>query len=305
MLIICNDCPRQCGAKRSDAVPGGLCRSPSLPMVARAAPHFGEEPCISGTRGSGTIFFTGCNLRCVFCQNHEISRGGGGYPLTVPRLRDTMLRLRDQGVHNINLVTGAHFTRPIAEALQGLELGIPVVWNSSGYESVESLKRLEGLVQVYLPDFKYWKADLSRRYSLAEDYPKVAAAAIREMYRQTGPYVLDEDGLLKKGVLIRHLILPGQDLNAMDVIDFAAEEFPAGSVLFSLMSQYTPMPGLEHFPELQRPVDAETNQRLIAYLQRRGLEGYWQDVDAATEEMIPDFDGTGVSNAEFGIQNAE
>ena len=297
MDVFCNDCPRQCGAKRGNSLRGGICRSPALPMVARAAPHYGEEPCISGTRGSGTIFFTGCNLRCVFCQNREISRGEGGLPLTVPQLRDTMLRLRDQGVHNINLVTGAHFVRPIAEALSGLELGIPVVWNSSGYESVESLRMLEGLVQVWLPDFKYWKSDLARRYSLAEDYPAVAAAAIREMYRQAGPFELDAEGILRKGVLIRHLILPGQDLNAMDVIDFAAEEFPAGSVLFSLMSQYTPMPGMERFPELQNRVDAETNERLIAYMEKRGLEGYWQEVDAATDEMIPAFDGTGVDPA--------
>lgn len=294
MDVFCNDCPRQCGAKRGNSLRGGTCRSPALPVVARAAPHYGEEPCISGTRGSGTIFFTGCNLRCVFCQNREISRGEGGLPLTVPQLRDAMLRLRDQGVHNINLVTGAHFVRPIAEALSGLELGIPVVWNSSGYESVESLRLLEGLVQVYLPDFKYWKSDLARRYSLAEDYPAVAAAAIREMYRQAGPFELDAEGILRKGMLIRHLILPGQDLNAMDVIDFAAEEFPAGSVLFSLMSQYTPMPGLERYPELQIRVDAETNERLIAYMEKRGLEGYWQEVDAATDEMIPAFDGTGV-----------
>lgn len=294
MDVFCNDCPRQCGAKRGNSLRGGICRSPALPVVARAAPHYGEEPCISGTRGSGTIFFTGCNLRCVFCQNREISRGEGGLPLTVPQLRDAMLRLRDQGVHNINLVTGAHFVRPIAEALSGLELGIPVVWNSSGYESVDSLRMLEGLVQVWLPDFKYWKSDLARRYSLAEDYPAVAAAAILEMYRQAGPFELDAEGIMRKGVLIRHLILPGQDLNAMDVIDFAAEEFPAGSVLFSLMSQYTPMPGLERYPELQNRVDAETNERLIAYMEKRGLEGYWQEVDAATDEMIPAFDGTGV-----------
>ena len=298
MEFFCNDCPRQCGAKRLPDTPAGLCRSPSLPRVARAAPHYGEEPCISGSRGSGTVFFTGCNLRCVFCQNREISRGQGGQTLSVAQLRDTLLRLRDQGVHNINLVTGAHFVRPIALALEGLELGIPVVWNSSGYESVESLRRLEGLVQVYLPDFKYWKKDLAKRYSLAEDYPTVAVKAIREMFRQTGPYKLDDDGMLRKGVLIRHLILPGRDLNAMDVIDFAAEEFPAGSVLFSLMSQYTPMPGLENYPELRQRVDRDTNERLIAYMQKRGLEGFYQDVEAATDEMIPAFDGTGVGKSE-------
>ena len=265
-------------------------------MVCRAAPHYGEEPCISGTRGSGAVFFSGCSLRCVFCQNREISRQSVGRTLTVRELRDTLLRLRDTGVHNINLVTGSHFVRPIAEALDGLELGIPVVWNSSGYESVETLRRLEGLVQVYMPDMKYWKAEPARRYSAAADYPQAAAAAIHEMFRQRGPYVLDNDGILQSGVLIRHLILPGQELNAMDVIDFAAEEFPAGGVLFSLMSQYTPMPGLERFPELQAPIAPELNERLVAYMQRRGIDGYWQEPDSATGEMIPDFDYTGLDS---------
>ena len=249
MEYICTDCPRRCGALRTEEKAGGVCASPALPRVARAAPHFGEEPCLSGTRGSGAVFFTGCSLWCVFCQNREISRGGSeGKILSVRELRDCFLRLRDQGVHNINLVTGSHFARPIAEALEGLELGIPVVWNSSGYESVETLRLLEGLVQIWLPDLKYLKSEPARRWSAAPDYPEVAKAAICEMFRQAGSYVLGEDGLLRSGVLIRHLILPGEELNAMDAIDFAAEEFPAGSVLFSLMSQYTPMPGLERFP---------------------------------------------------------
>ena len=294
MDYICNDCPRRCGARRTDTEGGGVCLSPALPRVARAAPHFGEEPCISGTRGSGAVFFSGCSLRCVFCQNREISRKSAGRTLTVSELRDTLLRLRDTGVHNINLVTGSHFVRPIAQALDGLELGIPVVWNSSGYESVESLRRLEGLVQVYMPDFKYWKAEIAKRYSAAADYPETAKAAIREMYRQRGPFVLDGEGLLRSGVLIRHLILPGQELGAMDVMDFAAEEFPAGSVLFSLMGQYTPMPGPERFPELQDRIPAETNDNLIAYMRRLGLEGFCQEPEAATADMIPAFDGTGL-----------
>ena len=232
----------------------------------------------------------------MFCQNHEISRGGVGETLSEPQLRDLMLRLRDQGVHNINLVTGAHFVRAIAQALEGLELGIPVVWNSSGYESVESLKRLEGLVQVYMPDYKYTRPELALRYSFARDYPEIAPAAIREMFRQVGPYRMDEEGLLLSGVLIRHLILPGEMQQAMDVIDFVAEEFPRGSVLFSLMSQYTPMPGLERYPQLQRTVSPEENADLVSYMLRRGIEdGYWQDPEAATEEMIPAFDGTGVA----------
>ena len=289
----CSICPRNCGVLRGENG-GGYCLSPARPKVARAAAHFGEEPCIGGGRGTGAVFFTGCNLRCVFCQNREISRGGPGRTLTVPQLKELFLRLRDSGVSSLDLVTGTHYTPWIAEALSGLELGIPVVWNSSGYESVESLRQLEGLVQVYMPDFKYWKGDIARRYSAAEDYPAVAKAAIKEMYRQVGPYELDEEGLMRRGVLIRHLILPGQDLNAMDVMDFAAEEFPAGSVMFSLMSQYTPMPGLDKFPELQSPIEPELNERLISYMRRLGLEGYWQETGSATEEMIPDFDLTGL-----------
>lgn len=295
MEYICYDCPRACGAKRADDAPAGLCKSAALPRIARAAPHFGEEPCISGERGSGAIFFTGCNLRCVFCQNRDISRGQGGKSVSAGELRDIMLRLRDEGVHNINLVTAAHYVREVERALDGLELGIPVVWNSSGYESVESLRRLEGLVQVYMPDYKYTDAALSKRYSAAADYPAVAAAAIREMYRQRGAHVLDEGGMMQSGLLIRHLIMPGQTENAMNVIDFVADEFPPGSVLFSLMSQYTPMPGLENFPELEGRVTAEENELLIDYMQKRGItEGYWQETDSATDEMIPDFDGTGV-----------
>ena len=297
MDLICSDCPRKCGAKRSDDKAGGVCASPALPRVARAAPHFGEEPCLSGTRGAGTIFFTGCNLRCVYCQNREISRGGGaGQTVSVQALRDMMLRLRDEGVHCIDLVTPSHFLRPVREALEGLALGIPVVWNSSGYESVEALRSLEGLVQVYLPDYKYADAALAKRYSAAADYPEAAAAAIREMYRQTGPYRLDEDGLLVSGVMIRHLILPGAIENAMGAIDFAADSFPKGGVLFSLMSQYTPMPGLDRFPELGRRVSAEENARLIRYMRACGIEdGYWQELASATADEIPAFDGTGVS----------
>ena len=295
MEYLCSDCPRNCEALRRETGGVGFCRSGALPLVARAALHFGEEPCISGTRGSGAVFFTGCNLRCVFCQNHEISGGGAGEALTVPQLRDCFLRLRDQGVHNINLVTASHFVRPVAEALSGLSLGIPVVWNSSGYEKVETLRLLEGLVQIYLPDMKYASSELAARYSAAPDYPAVAAAAIREMLRQTGPFQLGEDGLLRSGVLIRHLILPGERENSMDVIDFVADEFPRESVLFSLMSQYTPMPGLERFPALCRRVSAEENDALRHYMRLRGIEnGYWQEPEAATEELIPAFDGTGL-----------
>lgn len=294
METVCNLCPRRCGILRSDSEAAGVCRSPLLPRIARAAAHYGEEPCIAGKNGTGAVFFTGCNLRCVFCQNRDISRGEGGRPVSVPELRDMLLRLRDSGVDSIDLVTGTHYTPAIAEALSGLGLGIPVVWNSSGYESAESLRMLDGLVQIYMPDFKYWDSAASKRYSAAADYPAVAAEAIKEMYRQVGPYELDEYALMKRGVLIRHLILPGRAEDAMNIIDFAADCFPEDSVLFSLMSQYTPMPGLDRFPELMERVSAEDNQSLIHYMKVRRLSGFWQDNASATEEMIPDFDLTGV-----------
>lgn len=296
MEFICSDCPRRCGALRGTERSGGVCASPALPRVVRAAPHFGEEPCLSGTKGAGAIFFSGCNLRCVYCQNHEISRGAqAGKTTDAAALRELMLRLRDEGVHCIDLVTPTHYVRTVREALTGLELGIPVVWNSSGYESVETLRTLEGLVQVYMPDYKYSDPALAGRYSAAADYPSVAAEAIREMVRQTGPYRLDEDGLLLSGVLIRHLILPGETENSMGAIDFVADSFPRRSVLFSLMSQYTPMPGLGRFPSLQRRVDAEENAHLIRYMHACGItDGYWQELSSATENEIPAFDGTGV-----------
>lgn len=290
----CSLCPRRCGADRA-AGQTGFCGAPEAPVVARAAPHFGEEPCISGTRGSGAVFFAGCNLRCVFCQNYALSRNQLGREITVQRLRDIFLELRDQGVHNINLVTPSHDARAIAQALDGLELGIPVVWNSSGYESVETLRMLEGLVQIYLPDLKYADAALAARYSAAPDYPETARAAILEMFRQTGPFRMDGDGLLQSGVLIRHLILPEQGDNSRRVIDWVSDTFEPGDVLFSLMSQYTPMGELSAFPELRHTVSPALNAAIYAHLLDSRIEdGFYQDLEAATGEMIPKFDGTGV-----------
>lgn len=262
--------------------------------LVRAAPHFGEEPCISGTRGSGAVFFSGCNLRCVFCQNREISRNSAGKAVSVQRLREILFSLRDKGVHNINLVTPTHYSRMIAEALSGIDLGIPVVWNSSGYESVETLRMLDGLVQIYMPDYKYARRDLAKRYSAAEDYPETAAEALKEMFRQRGAFRMDDDGILQSGLLIRHLILPEQEENTMDVIDFVADSFPPGEVLFSLMSQYTPMTAFQQYPELNKRITEESNELLCHYMRTRRLEGFWQEVNSATGEMIPAFDGTGI-----------
>ncbi len=292
-MNLCNLCPRACKADRSTRF--GFCNVPETPMVARAAPHFGEEPCISGTRGSGTVFFSGCNLRCVFCQNHAISRGMAGKAVTVPKLRDIFKRLRDTGVHNINLVTPTHYAHAIAEALEGLDLGIPVAWNSSGYETTETLRMLEGKVQIYMPDFKYSDPELAKAYSAAPNYPSVAQAALREMFRQTGAYRMDNDGLLQSGVLVRHLILPGRPKNTKGVLDTVSGLLPKGSYLFSLMSQYTPMPGLDAYPELQQTVTPALAEYCYRYMLRCGIEeGYWQSPDAATDELIPTFDCTGV-----------
>ncbi len=293
--MICNACPRHCGAERTEYLSGGVCACPSLPVLARAAPHYGEEPCISGERGSGTVFFSGCNLKCVFCQNHEISRGRTGKAVSIERLADILLELQDMGVHNINLVTPTHYTDAIAKALETAKLRIPVAWNSSGYDSVESLMKLEGLVQIYMPDLKYMDSSLAARYSAAPDYPEAAQAAINEMFRQVGPFELDDDGMLLSGVLIRHLILPGEDENSRAVIDFVADNFHGGDVLFSLMAQYTPMPGTERYPELQKTVSAEENDALVSYMSERGIyNGFWQEPAAATDDMIPDFDLTGI-----------
>ncbi len=290
----CMLCPRRCAAPRRDGK-NGFCAVPETAMVCRAAPHFGEEPCISGTRGSGAVFFAGCNLRCVFCQNHAISRGEAGERVSVGRLRDIFLALRDRGVHNINLVTPTHYTETIIASLTGLDLGIPVVWNSSGYESVGTLRRLEGLIQVYMPDFKYADSALAARYSAAPDYPETALAAIREMYRQTGPFETDADGILQRGLLVRHLILPGSPENTLRVIDMVEDHLPAEHILFSLMSQYTPMPGLEKYPELQRRVSDAEYERCRSYLDFSSIcHGYFQSPESAGEDMIPSFDGTGI-----------
>lgn len=291
--MICDQCPRRCGAERGEDTPGGVCRMPSWPMVARAALHFWEEPPISGTRGAGTVFFSGCNLRCVFCQNSVISQEGFGKPVTGERLRAIFLELVAQGAHNIDLVTPTHYTHALLKALRE-PLGVPVVWNSGGYESVETLKALEGKVQIYLPDLKYMDSERAGRYSAAPDYPQVAKAAVREMFRQTGPCVFDSDGLLLKGVLIRHLLLPGGLADAKAVMDWVAAEFPRGSVYFSLMSQYTPLGRAKEYPEINRPLRGSEIRSARAYMAALDLPGYVQDGEAATGEYVPQWDLSGV-----------
>ena len=292
--MVCNLCPRQCGALRDDTHGEGFCGMPSLPVCARAALHLWEEPCLSGKAGAGTVFFSGCTLGCVFCQNRPISQEHFGKVLTEDGLYAAFQRLAERGAACIELVTPTQFTHALARVLaRPVPGGLPVVWNSGGYERVETLRMLDGLVDVYLPDLKYVTSNLAGRYSGAEDYPEAAKAAIREMYRQRGPVRLEE-GLLKSGVLIRHLILPGRLAEAKRVMDWVADSFPPGAVLFSLMAQYTPAGELENFPELRRPLRPSELRSAREYMENLGLAGYVQELDSVGEGFIPAFDLTGL-----------
>lgn len=288
----CELCPRRCGAARPESI--GRCRVSGL-RVGRAAPHFGEEPCISGERGSGAVFFAGCPLGCVFCQNFRLSRGEEGEEICVERLAEIFRELEGQGVHNLNLVTGSQFLPDILAALDIAKPTVPVLWNSSGYERVEAVRALSRHVRVWLPDMKYMLSETAARCSAAPDYPAVASAAIEEMVRLAGPYELDEAGMLRRGVLIRHLVLPGELENTRRVIDWVSETFLPGEVMFSLMAQYTPCGELDGHPDLQRTLRGAEWEQCLGWLEESGIEdGFVQELSAAGTEAIPAFDGTGI-----------
>ena len=292
--MICRLCPRNCGALRTDNEGRGWCRMPEAPVVARAALHMWEEPPVSGTRGSGTVFFSGCSLGCVFCQNEKISHRDFGKAVTPERLAAICDELTARGAHNINFVNPTHYAHVVRALLEEHPLSVPAVWNSGGYDRVETLKGLEGKIDIYLPDLKYLDPDTAGRYSAAADYPEVAQAAIREMVRQTGPCQFDGEGLLKKGVIIRHLILPGQVNQAKAVMDWVAGEFGPGTVLFSLMSQYTPWGDLSACPEIDRRLRPGEMRAAQEYMENLGLAGFTQERTSAKEEYTPPFDLTGV-----------
>lgn len=289
-MALCNICPRKCSVDREVRL--GLCGAPEVLRAARASAHFWEEPCISGTRGSGTVFFSGCNMKCVFCQNYEISSGGFGRELTPERLREIYEELIYLGVHNINLVTPTHYSQQILKTLEK-PLSVPVVYNSSSYDSVETLRMFENKVQIYLPDMKYMSSALAKKYSLAPDYPEVAKSAIKEMFRQTGECVFDGDGILQRGVLIRHLMLPGELENTLDVIDWVSSQF-GDKVLFSLMSQFTPNENCK-LPELRKRISEDEYNKAVDYMYLCGMENaYVQDFSSAENDFTPPFDLTGL-----------
>lgn len=294
-MSVCNICPRKCNAERLPLAENGegFCGLGGAPRIARAALHFWEEPPISGENGSGTVFFSGCNLGCIFCQNKKISRGRFGKTVTPERLREIYEELINKGAHNINLVTPTHFADAVLASLEP-KLSVPVVYNCGGYESVETLKKFEGKIQIYLPDIKYSDNVLAKKYSAAPDYFETAKAAVKEMYRQTGKYDIGDDGIMKKGVIIRHLILPGQLENTKKVIDWVKNEFAPGEVLFSLMSQFTPVEGC-NTDELYRRLTKDEYSEIADYLFESGIEdGFMQELSSAKEEYIPPFDLEGV-----------
>ncbi|MBO6010278.1 MAG: radical SAM protein [Oscillospiraceae bacterium] len=286
-------CPRACGADRSRGELG-FCASGPDAVVARAAPHYWEEPCISGSRGSGTVFFSGCSLRCVYCQNRAISSGEVGKTLSPAELRDLFLRLAASGVHNINLVTPTHFSEAIARALEE-PVGVPVVYNCGGYESVETLKMLEGKIDVYLTDMKYSDAGAASKLSGAPDYFDVARAAVREMARQVGGYVIDDGGMMTRGLIVRHLILPGYAENTRGVLRWFADEFAGRHVKLSLMSQYFPPEDADALGAPDRRLTPEEYAEATELCRELGItDGYFQELDAASEAYVPPFDLTGV-----------
>ena len=292
----CRVCPRNCGADRlSDQK--GFCRAGAEIILARAALHMWEEPCISGKEGSGAVFFSGCSLGCKFCQNRQISRGQTGEKVTADRLADIFLELQQQKANNINLVTAGHFLPQVAEAIEKSRnrgLQIPVVYNSSGYEKSEMLKLLEGLVDIYLPDFKYMDPELAEKYSYARDYPEVAKEALKEMVRQTGTLEFDRRGIMKKGVIVRHLLLPGHVKDSRRVLEYLLSTY-GKEIYISLMNQYTPMPAMKDDPRLSRKVTDREYQRLIDYGLQLGLEnGFIQEGETAKESFIPEFNGEGI-----------
>jgi putative pyruvate formate lyase activating enzyme len=292
----CMLCPRRCGADRKNGQ-RGVCGMTDKIVIARAAPHMWEEPPISGKKGSGAVFFSGCPLGCVFCQNKAISRGGAGKEVSKTRLGEIFLELQNIGVHNINLVTPTHFSDSIAAVLEKIkpQLKIPVVYNCGGYERVETLRSLEGLVDIYLPDLKYFSPEISSRYSAAPDYFEIASAAIREMFRQTGPVQIGDDGMMKKGVIVRHLVLPGCRRDSAEVLKRLAGLVPIGEIRLSLMSQYTPDFAADcGFPELKRKVTTFEYDYVLKIAEELGYEGYFQLKGSAESIFTPDFDLTGV-----------
>lgn len=283
----CNLCPRNCNIDRKENT--GFCKSHINPKIARIAPHFWEEPCISGTKGSGTVFFSGCTLKCVFCQNYEISALNQGTEITPYRLSEEYRKLEQLGVHNINLVSACHYIPAVLESFEIYKPNIPIVYNSGGYEKVETLKMLEGIVDIYLPDFKYSDDTLAKEYSFAPNYVITAKLAIDEMLRQAGTPVFDDNGIMKKGVIVRHLILPNHTKNSIGVLEILKENYDE-KILVSLMGQYVPHGKAMDFEKLSRKITKREYKKVSDKLIELELDGFMQELTSADEKYIPTWD---------------
>ncbi len=296
LLEDCTLCPRNCHADRTRGQTGSCGASGEL-MVARAALHMWEEPCISGEKGSGTVFFSGCALGCVYCQNQTIAKGLTGRIITLERLSDIFMELQEKGANNINLVTPSHYVPQILEAVRIAKrkgLHLPIVYNSSGYEKAETIKLLQGYVDIYLPDLKYMSEEISKKYSNAENYFQYASEAISEMVRQTGRPVFDHDGIMTRGVIVRHLTLPGYLKDSKDILEYLQDTF-GDKIYISIMNQYTPLPHVEPYPEINRKITAEEYDELVDYALYLGVEnGFIQEGETASESFIPEFSEEGV-----------
>lgn len=288
----CNICPRRCGADRENGSLG-FCGASNKIRIARAALHFWEEPCLSGKNGAGTVFFSHCNMKCVYCQNYRISTRGAGHEVSIGELAEIFLDLQSQGANNIDLVTPTHYALDIAEAVKKAKnsgLHIPVLYNCGGYESVETLKRLEGIIDIYMPDMKYYRDKYAVKYSSAPRYFETACAALEEMYRQTGAFVLDKNGIMQSGVIVRHMMLPGLMLDTKKIMDYLFDTY-GNNIYISLMSQYTPLKNVERFPELNRKIDMKKYNSIVDYCMNRGMENVFiQEGSAAKESFIPCFE---------------
>ncbi len=285
--MLCNQCPRQCNCNRAEGEQG-FCQAPYLPVVAKAMLHHWEEPCISGTKGSGAIFFSGCSLRCVYCQNHLISHQNKGEVLSVEQLADLFRSLEAQGAHNINLVTGTHFVDAIIAALDLYRPKIPIVYNSSGYESLETMQKLNGYIDIYLLDLKYLSSQRALRYSGAADYPEYAKKAILEAKKQTKQNVSGADGILQKGLIIRHLLLPQGTAEAIDVLHWVNENID--DAIFSLMRQYTPCNDLSKYHEINRRITRREYEKVLSSAQETSISTiYVQQNGSADKQYIPAF----------------
>ena len=293
--MLCNLCPRKCNTDRSRKV--GYCKMTDKLKISRAALHFWEEPCISAENGSGTVFFSGCNMGCVYCQNKDVSHGGFGKEITASRLAEIFIELQNKNAHNINLVTPTHYTPQIVTAVAVARengLHIPVVYNTSGYETEENIKSLKDTVDVFLPDFKYITSEIAQKYSAAKDYPEKAMAAIAQMVKQTGPCIFDDDGVIIKGTVVRVLVLPGYAKEAEKIIEYLYNTYN-DDIFISIMSQYTPCTDLENYPEINRKLTVEEYDGVVDFAVALGVEnGFIQEGEAASESFIPPFNLEGV-----------